>query len=333
MHGVVVIGAGHAGVQLAASLRAGDYCGPITLVGDERGLPYQRPPVSKEMLADEADPADFALRPASFFTEGRISLVTGRAVGIDRDCKRVTIAGGRRLHYDHLVLATGAAPRSIAVPGRTLTGVRHLRSAADALALGRSLRTARRAVVLGGGFIGLEVAGAASARGLEVSVLERGDRLLGQAVSAPVSAAVAAHHRAAGVRLLLGEQAVRIEGRDGRVAGVRTASGRLLEADLVVVGLGAVPEDGLARQAGLDTRDGVLVDDWLTTSDPSISALGDCASVLDPSTGEARRLTSVQNATDQGDYLARATTSPNGSSAPSGGRTRPCRGSGATRER
>lgn len=304
MRGVVVIGAGHAGVQTAASLRAGGYRGPVTLVGTEGHAPYERPPLSKEMLDDGADPATISLRPGTFFRDRHISLLPGSAVDIDRADQSVELADGRRLGYEHLVLATGAVPRRLELPGSALCGVVELRTLDDALALRGSLAEARQMVVLGGGFIGMEVASAARKRGVDVSVLEVADRVLSRSVSMPVSDAVAAHHRAEGVRLCLGERASRVVGRYGSVAGVLTASGRLLPADVVVLGVGAVPADGLARQAGLATDNGVLVDQWLTTSDPRITAIGDCAALNDPTTGSVERLQSIQNAVDQGRYVA-----------------------------
>lgn len=304
MRGVVIIGAGHAGVEVAASLRGSGYRGPVTVVGAEGHVPYERPPLSKEMLDDGADPVAISLRPAAFFDDRRIRLLSGPAVGVDRVRQVVRVAGGRRVVYDHLVLATGATPRRLELPGVALRGVTELRTLDDALALRRSLAAAQRLVVLGGGFIGMEVASAARKRGVEVTVLEMGDRVLGRAVSPSVSDAVAAHHRADGVRLCLGERATRVVGREGRAAGVMTESGRLLPADLVVVGVGAAAQDSLAAQTGLATANGIVVDPWLTTSDPRISAVGDCAAVRDPMTGAARRVESIQNATDQGRYVA-----------------------------
>lgn len=304
MRGVVVIGAGHAGVEAAASLRSGGYPGPVTVVGAEGHLPYERPPLSKEMLDEGADPANISLRPAAFFDDRQISLVSGPAVDIDRTRQRVQIAGGRWLGYDHLVLATGTTPRRLDLPGVALRGVAELRTLDDALALRASLAGAKRMVVLGGGFLGMEVASAAVKRGVEVSVIEMANRVLSRAVSPLVSDAVAAHHRAAGVRLYLGECAAEVVGRDGQVAGVRTESGQLLSADVVVLGVGATAEDSLAGQAGLATDNGVLVDRWLTTSDSRITAIGDCAAVHDPVTGTTQRLESIQNACDQGRYVA-----------------------------
>lgn len=304
MRGVVVIGAGHAGVEAAASLRAGGYAGPVTVVGAEGHAPYERPPLSKEMLDVGAEPAAVSLRPEAFFEDRRISLLAGPAVGIDRARQVVHLAGRRWAGYDHLVLATGAAPRRLELPGLALRGVTELRTLDDALALRGALARAKRMVVLGGGFIGMEVASAAAKRGVEVSVLEVSDRVLSRAVTQPVSDAVAAHHRAEGVWLCLGERAARVVGRDGHATGVETESGRLLPADLVVLGLGATAEDGLASAAGLATDNGVLVDPWLTTSDRRITAIGDCAAVRDPLTGTTRRLECIQNATDQGRYVA-----------------------------
>ncbi len=256
------------------------------------------------MLDDGADPDGLCLRSETFFDDRRIALLRGPAVGIDRGMQRVQLAGDRSVGYDHLVLATGAAPRRIELPGRSLRGVAELRTLDDALALRASLTGARRMVVLGGGFIGMEVASAARKRGVDVSVIELADRLLGRAVSPSVSAAVAAHHRAEGVRLCFGEHATELVAGAGHVTGVRTGSGRVLPADLVVLGVGATAEDGLAGRAGLATDRGVLVDRWLTTSDPRIIAIGDCAVVCDPATGTRQRLESIQNATDHGRYAA-----------------------------
>lgn len=304
MRGVVVVGAGHAGVEVAASLRTGGYPGPVTLVGAEGLHPYERPPLSKEMLDDDTDPATIALRPTAFFDDRRIALCSGPVVEIDRTRQQVHTADGRTVAYDHLVLATGAAPRRVELPGLELHGVTELRTLDDALTLRAALADAQQMVVLGGGFIGMEVASAAVKRGVAVTVIEQGDRVLARAVSPPVSQAVAAHHCAHGVQLYLGERATEVVGAHGRVTAVATGSGRLFPADVVVLGVGAVAEDGLAAGAGLVTGNGVLVDRWLTTSDPLISAIGDCAAVLDPATGSSRRLESVQNATDQGRYVA-----------------------------
>jgi 3-phenylpropionate/trans-cinnamate dioxygenase ferredoxin reductase subunit len=203
VRGVVVIGAGHAGIEAAASLRTGGYPGPVTVIGAEGHLPYQRPPLSKEMLDDRADPTGISLRPQEFFRDQRISLCPGPAVEIDRARQQVQVQNGSWVGYDHLVLATGAVPRRFALPGLTLRGVTELRTVEDALTLRASMAGAAHMVVLGGGFIGMEVASAARKRGIEVTVLELADRLLSRVVSQPVSEAVAAHHRAAGVRLCL----------------------------------------------------------------------------------------------------------------------------------
>ncbi|OLT23610.1 hypothetical protein BJF78_32015 [Pseudonocardia sp. CNS-139] len=296
--------AGHAGVETAAALRGHGYAGPLTIVGGEAHLPYERPPLSKGQLEDGADAAGTPLRPEQFFTDADVALLRGPAVEVDRLRQIVYVGGERWIGYDHLVLATGSRPRRLDLPGVALRGVTTLRTLDDALALRRQLATARRIVVLGAGFIGMEIASAAVKRGVEVTVLEVNERVLSRSVTTPVSTAVAAHHRAHGVQLCLGERAARVVGRDGRATGVLTEWGRLLPADLVVLGVGAVPEDDLARRAGLAVDGGVLVDRSLTTSDPLISAIGDCAVVGDPVTGARRRLESIQNATDQGRYVA-----------------------------
>jgi len=300
--GVVVVGAGQAGVQVADALRERGYSGPITLVAGEPDPPYSRPPVSKEMLV--ADTPVEPLRPASFYREQGITLVPAPARRIDRDSRTVHISGGMVARYDHLVLATGARARGLDLPHADLPGVLTLRTAEDARALRPYLRPGARIVVLGGGFIGLEVASAARAQGADVVLVERGRRLLARAVSETTSAAVAEHHRATGVRVALGEQIAGLVGERGRVTAVRTGSGRVLAADAVVVGIGAVPDDELARSAGLPTQSGVLVDQWLTTVDPRISAIGDCAAVREPLTGAITRLESVQNAADQARFVA-----------------------------
>ncbi|GAA4544474.1 NAD(P)/FAD-dependent oxidoreductase [Pseudonocardia xishanensis] len=300
--GIVVVGAGHAGVQAADALRERGYSGPVTLVSGEPELPYTRPPVSKDLLYGDAEPEP--LRPASFYRERRISLVPAAARGIDRDARLVHVSGGIVARYDHLVLATGARARRPDQPGSDLRGVLTLRTAADARMLRGYLRPGARVVVLGGGFIGLEVAAAARAQGAEVTLIERGDRVLGRGVSATTAAMVTEHHREAGVRLVLGEQVACFVSEGGGVTGVRTGAGGLVAADVVVAGIGAVPDDGLARAARLPVRNGIVVDQWLTTADPRISAIGDCAAVREPLTGAITRLESVQNASDQARYIA-----------------------------
>lgn len=303
---VVAVGTGQAGFQVAASLREGGFEGRVVLVGEEPHLPYQRPPLSKAYLTGKADAALVRLRPEHFYAEHRIELRAGaRAVGLDRAGREVVLASGERLPFDHLVLATGARNRALPVPGAGLEGVVQLRSLAEAEALRRRLDGARRAVVVGAGFIGLEFAAVAAERGLDVTVVEAAGRVMARTVSAPVSAFVQAAHEARGVRFAFGAAVVEVLGAGGRVAGVATADGRHLPADLVLVGIGVLPNTELAAEAGLAVADGIVVDERLLTCDPAISAIGDCAAFpFRHAGGGLVRLESVQNAADQARCVA-----------------------------
>lgn len=295
--GVLVVGAGQAGLQLAVSLREGGFAGPLTIVGDEPTAPYQRPPLSKSFLQGACEADAIALRPPSFYAERGIVLRTGaRAVGLDRAAGRVRLHSGELLSYGHLVLATGARNRPLPVPGAALPGVHALRSLSDAAALRDAMGQARRMAVVGAGFIGLECAAVAAARGLDVTVLETAPRVMSRIVSAPTAAAFQALHARTGIRFLLGTTAVRILEAGGRAAGVETATGARVPADLVLVAIGVLPNGDLAAEAGLPTRAGILVDEVLRTPDPDISAIGDCAAY--PVGGAAVCLESVQGAVD-----------------------------------
>ena len=298
---VVIAGAGHAGVLLADALRRNGWTDPIVLVGDEPGLPYERPPLSKTYLADAG--ADITLRPASFYSEHRIQLVTGRRVLILRRRVRVVeLDDGTRLDYGHLVFATGARCRQLDVPGAGLHGVHTLRTSEDADRLRSRLRPGARVVLVGAGFVGLEIASAAVAAGCDTTVVEVADRVMGRAVSPAVSAHATRLHERAGTRVHLRTGVVRIHGSGGTVTGVETTGGTVLPADLVVVGIGVVPNIGAARVGGLATAGGILVDEHLRTSDPAISAIGDCA--VFPFGSRRVRLESVQNAADQARCVA-----------------------------
>lgn len=306
---VVVIGAGQAGHQLAAAVRDQGMTGPVILIGDEPHLPYQRPPLSKAYLAAEAIDdlglEELAFRPPSFFAERKIDLrVNQRARRIDRALNRVILESGEAVAYDHLVLATGSRNRRLPIPGMDLDGVMQLRGLDDAFALRRRLRSARRVAVIGAGFIGLECAATAAKRGLPVTVVESAARAMARAVSPEVSAAFEAAHRKAGVDLRFGAMASEILGDGGRATGLRLADGAHVEADLIIVGVGVAPNQELAAEAGLAVGDGVIVDRRLTTSDPAISAIGDCALFPSPYAPGPVRLESVQNAADQARCVA-----------------------------
>lgn len=303
--GVVVVGAGQAGFQLAASLREAGYADPVTLIGDEADLPYQRPPLSKAYLAGRTDAAGLELRPAAYFSDHHIRHRPSlRVASIDRPGRRLLCAGGEAVAYDHLVLATGARNRVLPVPGADRPGVFQLRGRADADALKAALGEARAVAIVGAGFIGLEFAGICAARGLAVTVIEAADRPMARAVSTDTGAFFVHAHGAAGIRFVFGSGVVAVAGAE-RAEAVRLSDGTDIAADLVLVGIGVVPNQELAEAAGLAVGDGILVDAFLATDDPAVSAIGDCARA--PSRfadGAPVRVESVQNALDQGRCLA-----------------------------
>lgn len=299
---VVIVGGGQAGFQTAVSLREAGYEGGIALIAGESTPPYQRPPLSKAYLAGDADLDDVLLRPEAFYGARSLGLVTGDpATGIDREARTVTLASGRSLPYDRLVLATGARPRPLPVPGADLVNVLNLRSLADADALRDRLAERPRLVVVGAGFIGLELAAVARASGLDVTVVETRPRALSRSVSGPVADRLVAEHRDRGVRLLFGTGVHALHGdAAGRVREAELDSGVRLPAGLVVAGIGVEPDTDLAASAGLGVTGGVVVDAYLRTSDPAILAVGDCARHPSPyADGRHVRPESVQNATDQ----------------------------------
>nr|WP_245900399.1 FAD-dependent oxidoreductase [Prauserella shujinwangii] len=301
----MVVGAGHAGVQVADTLRARGHTGPITIVGDEPVLPYQRPPLSKEHLT----PADAApvlpLRAERYFAEHRIDLRTGvTATALHREARTVELSDGGAVPYDALVLATGAVSRAFGVPGADLAGVHALRTLADADALRAALPGARSVLVVGAGFIGLEFAAAARRHAVRVTVLEAGERPLARAVSPETAAHLAAAHREAGTELRCGETVARFVGEHGRVHGALGTTGAEYPADLVLVGIGVEPRAELAARAGLDVADGIVVDERLRTRDPSVYAVGDCANHPNSHAGGRVRLESVQNAAGQARHVA-----------------------------
>ncbi|PPK41010.1 3-phenylpropionate/trans-cinnamate dioxygenase ferredoxin reductase subunit [Trinickia symbiotica] len=305
MNSVVIAGAGQAGYQTAASLRQEGFSGSITLVGNEPGLPYQRPPLSKAYMLGKIGASALQFRPQAFFEQQRIDLIESSVVSIDRERRVVMLADRKQIAYDHLILALGARNRVPSVRGIGLDGVFGIRTLADADALAPRLSAAKRVVVVGAGFIGLEFAAVAAARGVSVDVLEIGLRPMARAVSAPTSTLFDQVHRNWGVRLHYGHGLqCMLEGEKGRVGAVQTTLGRQFDTDLVVYGIGVVPNIEVAREAGLAVENGVRVDEWLTTSDKSISAIGDLVSFPSPWAEKPVRLESVQNAVDQARTVA-----------------------------
>ena len=303
MQKVVIVGGGHAAAQLCASLIEGSFAGQVTLVCEESSLPYHRPPLSKTFIKDPAAEPQL-LRAESVYQEAGIDVRLGDAVtAIDRAARRVTLASGATLDYDALVLATGTRARKLPDVPEDTENLVYLRNTADALRLRDALGAAPSVTVLGGGFIGLEIAATAGHLGKPVTVFEAAPRLLARAVSPEASAHVAETLREAGVTVRLG---VTVDGfeRDGHRISAVTVQGERHPVDLLVAGIGAVPETALAEAAGLACDNGVVVDDHMRTADPAIYAIGDCTSFPYARWGKTLRLESVQNANDQARTLA-----------------------------
>jgi len=304
---VVILGAGHAGGTAAALLRQYGHAGPITLVGEEPIPPYQRPPLSKAWLKGEADADSLALKPLEFYAEHAIVFRPSiRGVAIHRGDRTLTLSNGETLGYDALILATGARPIPLPIPGADLQGVMFLRTAADAERLKATVGPGKRLAVVGGGYIGLEVAASGRALGAEVVVLEREARLLARVACDELSTFFKAQHEAHGVTFELAATATAFEGEGGHVTGVTLADGRTIACDAVVVGVGAQPNDELAQDCGLATARGVTVDLEARTSDPAIFAIGDVAHRPMPIYGRMFRMESVPNALEGAKQAASA---------------------------
>ena len=298
MKSILIIGGGHAGAQAAASLRADGYDGRLALISAETELPYHRPPLSKAFIKTE-DEALQELRPAQFYEKNGIDLRLGRTVtAIDRDAGRVRLDDGA-LDFDGLVLATGARVRVPPVPGIDLANVFMLRTADDARRLRERFAVARDVVVVGGGFIGLELAATARLLGKTVTVIEAAPRLMGRVVAPQISAFFLDMHRGLGTAVRLETPVAAIVGEDGVAVAVETLTGERIVADTVIVGVGVVPNIELAAEAGLDVANGVVVDAAMCTSDPRIVAAGDAVAFEHWALGRSVRLESVQNAVDQ----------------------------------
>lgn len=302
---IVIVGAGQCGARTAQALRRHGWSGSIVLLGEEREPPYERPPLSKQVLTGDKTTRQCALFDESFFQEHRITMHLGtRVVSIDRLRRRVAMADGHAFRYHRLLLATGAQPRKLAMPGATLSGVHVLRDTSDAQAIASTLASGRRIAVIGAGFIGMEVAASAIARGCEVAVLEAGPRPFMRAVPEAVASCLTQKHLLKGVDLRCG---VRIESIVGtnHVTGVLLGDGSTVNCDAVVVGIGVTPRIALAQASGLEIDNGIAVDETLRTSDPGIFSAGDVCSFIHPLFGRRIRLESWKNAEDQADLAAR----------------------------
>jgi 3-phenylpropionate/trans-cinnamate dioxygenase ferredoxin reductase subunit len=300
---IVIVGAGQAAAQAIDTLRRKGFTGSLTLVGAEPHLPYQRPPLSKKYLSGALEQERLLLRPAHFYTDHRVEARLGcRAVHIDRAARQVRLDDGTSLGYDALLLATGSIPRQIAAPGAHLAGIHYLRNIADVEHIRPAMTPGRRMVIVGGGYIGLEVAATAREAGLEVTVLEMADRVMNRVTCAEVSAFYEAEHSRHGVRIVCNArvQAFARDSSGERVKAVVCEDGSEHPADIVIVGVGVVPVDDLAQAAGLDCMNGIVVDQHCRTADPHIFAAGDCTYHPSIHYGRRMRLESVDNAFEQG---------------------------------
>jgi 3-phenylpropionate/trans-cinnamate dioxygenase ferredoxin reductase subunit len=304
--GLAIVGAGHAGGRAALALRAAGYDGPLALIGAEPDPPYERPPLSKGLLTGAQAPASCLLQPAERYAALGIELRLGTPVAaIERAERRLRLADGTALAYDRLLLAPGGSPRRLDLPGAELDSVLVLRDLADAAKLAGELRPGRRLAVIGGGFIGLEVAASARAQGVEVVVLEQAPGLMRRCVPAEIGDRMAARHRAGGIELRYGAALAGFVGQR-RLEAVRLGDGRLLPCDLALIGIGIRPRTALAAAAGLEIADGIVVDGQLRTSDPAIFAIGDAVVFPHPLFGRRLRLEAWKNAEDQAAFVAEA---------------------------
>lgn len=303
----VIVGASLAGAKAAETLREEGFTGRVVLVGAETERPYERPPLTKGYLLGKEERSGAYVHEENWYNDNNVELLLGvAAVGIDRSAHEVRLADGRRLSYDKLLLTTGASPRRLATPGADLTGVHYVRTMGDGMALQEALRPGdKRVVVVGAGWIGLEAAAAAREYGNEVTVVEPDPTPLYRHLGPELGESFAELHRRHGVEFVLGEGVAEVRG-SGRLTGVVTTGDRELAADLVIVGIGVVPNTGLAEGAGLEVDNGIVVDSSLRTSDPDVYAAGDVANFQHPLLGRRIRVEHWSNALDGGPVAARA---------------------------
>jgi 3-phenylpropionate/trans-cinnamate dioxygenase ferredoxin reductase subunit len=301
---ILIIGGGQAGAQAVDTLRREGYAGRIALIGDEPHLPYQRPPLSKKYLAGDFSPDRLPFRHRAFYDEHRVELKLGvGARRLDRERRRVVLEDESQIDYDRLILCVGAKARPLTCPGSELAGVHYLRSIADVAAIREDLKPGARMVIIGGGYIGLETAATARQLGCSVTVLEMADRLMNRVVASSVSEFFAHEHRTQGIKIICNTRVVRLEGAR-RVERVVCADGSTHEADLLIVGVGAVANTDLAGDAGLEVDNGIRVDEYCRTGDEAIYAAGDCTNHPSLRFGMRVRLESVDNAFEQGKAAA-----------------------------
>ena len=304
---IVVIGGGQAGAQALQSLRQGGYAGALTLVGDEPALPYQRPPLSKAYMKGEMTEERLYFRPAPWYQDQNIEVILSTpAKSIDRTSRTVELAHGGHLDYDALIIATGSRPRVLPTKGATLHGVHDLRDLSDVERIRPNMIAGRKMVIVGAGYIGLEAAAVARQMGLDVTVLEMAPRVLARVTSPVMSEFFETEHRAQGVQILTGARLDHLDGDGDKVTAAILADGTRIDADIVLVGIGILPNEELAKDAGIACNNGILVDRDARTSDPRVFAAGDCASRPLVHYGRSGRLESVHNAIEQGKLAAAA---------------------------
>ena len=304
---VVIIGGGQAGAQAIVSLRQWGFEGEICLIGAESALPYQRPPLSKAYLKGEMEEARLYFKPAEWYESERVNVLTGlEATKIDRTNRHIILSNGGEVEYDALIIATGSRPRPLPLPGANLGNVFELRGLTDVQALAPEATAGKHAVIVGAGYIGLEAAAVARQLGLDVTVLEMADRVLARVTSPAISDYYTKLHQRHGVTIRTGARLEALLGDNGKVTAARLASGEELACDLALVGIGILPNQELAAEAGIACDNGILVDRDARTNDPRIFAAGDCASRPLVHYGRHGRLESVHNAIEQGKLAAAA---------------------------
>ena len=309
-HDIIIVGAGHGGAQAAVQLRQSGFGGSIAVIGEEPEIPYERPPLSKDFLAGEKEFERMLIRPAGFWADRGITMLTSTKVtAVDAEAHTLTTAAGDSIGYGTLIWATGGAPRALTCPGHDLAGIHAIRTRADVEALKAELPAAQRIAIVGGGYIGLEAAAVLSKMAKQVTVLEAMDRVLARVAGPALSAFYQAEHRAHGVTIRTGEQVTAVTGQAGRATGVTLASGETIAADLVIVGIGIIPAVAPLLAAGATGGNGIDVDEFCRTSLPDVFAIGDCAAHHNAFAGDALiRVESVQNANDMATTVAKLLT-------------------------
>ena len=304
MNEIVIIGSGQAAIQAAISLKKNEFTGSIKIIGEEDHLPYQRPPLSKDFLLDEYKPERVSLKKKEFYEENKVDLILGkRAESIDTNLKEIILSDKNKIYYDQLIIATGSRVRKLNVPGSDKKGLYYLRDLDDASALKQRLKENKKMVIVGAGYIGLEVASVAASLGVEVTVIEMANRVMNRTVDPIISSYYQKLHESHGVKIHLDNGLKEFEG-DASVTAVLCSDGLRLEADLVVIGAGVLPNQEIAIKAGLECNNGIIVNEFGETSNEHVFACGDCTNHPNKSLNTRLRLESVHNAMEQSKTVA-----------------------------